>query len=245
MSFGCFLYAASWRSPTASKNSPVAHTTTPATTIGHHATVSTAPTITGPATNHWTAPCTRKTRRTTTPMPIWEGGPPSISAYRGSSLPPCSPTARPRMCQARRSPQAATIAATSQRRQPVPSSVRVPTTAAARAISTKPAPQATSTTAALSSCLARTAAAAMPTATASRPARRAMRTGGTARQLPLGWPVGGSCGGVSRAWPVPARRRRRRGRRCRCHGAAPPPGAARSGPAWSPGCAATWSRRTG
>ena len=163
---------------------------TPATTTGHHSTASTAPTITGPATNHWTTPCTRNTRRTTVVMPISDGGPPSISAYLGSSLPPCSPTARPRMCHASRSPHTATIAATSQRRQPVPSSSAVPTTAAASAISTNPAPQATSTTAALSSCFARTAATPMPSTTASRPARRAMRTGmrypslATARRAP-------------------------------------------------------------
>src|SRR3954447_2113851 len=194
VSFGCRLYAASWRSPTASKNSPVAHTTTPATTNGHQSASSTAPTITGRATNHWTTPCTRKTRRATTPMPIWEGGPPTISASRGSSLPPCSPTARPRMCQTSRSPQRATIAATSQRRQPVPSSSTVPTTAAARAISTKPAPHATSTTAPLSSCRARTAAAVIPAAAASSPARRTIRIGSTCVSN-LGALVGGSSGG--------------------------------------------------
>src|SRR3954469_991405 len=185
---GSALYAASCRSPTASKNSPTAQTTTPATTAGHQSASSTAPTITGRATNHWTTPCTRKTRRATTPMPIWEGGPPSISAYRGSSLPPCSPTARPRMCQARSSPHTATIAATSQPRPPVPASSNVPTTATTTAISAKPAPHATSTTAALSSCFARIAAAVIPAAAASSPARRAMRTGATSAQLRDGQP---------------------------------------------------------
>src|SRR3954447_124133 len=195
---GSALYAASCRSPTASKNSPTAQTTTPATTAGHQSASSTAPTITGRATNHWTTPCTRKTRRATPPMPIWEGGPPSISAYRGSSLPPCSPTARPPLCQASRRPPPATIAATtpppattaapSQRRQPVPSSSNVPTTATTTAISAKPAPHATSTTAALSSCFARIAAAVIPAAAASSPARRATRTGATSAQLRDGQP---------------------------------------------------------
>ena len=138
---GCALYAASWRSPTVSKNSPTAQTTTPASTTGHQAASSTRP-------DHAPArPRTTARRPARAKHPADDGahadlggraaqhlGVPrvllaAVVADRAAADVPRQPPAPDR-----------DEPTSSQRRQRLPSSRAVPTSAAASATSTKPAP---------------------------------------------------------------------------------------------------------